>query len=80
MRLGRWPQVAPEKVELVGNDGVVFGAVVNVEVADTGVGANLALGRPLAAAIAGSGSATLSSSATHTSQGQCSVSAWRIGL
>ena len=79
-RLGLEEQVAPEERDLVRDDRLVLRPVVDVEVGDVRVGLYHALGARLPAAIAGPGSATLSASPTHTSHGQCRVSAWWIVL
>lgn len=68
-----------EEGELVGDDGLVGWAVVDVEVIDAGVGVELAVGAARAALIAGPGAATWSDSPTQTSQGQWRVAAWRAG-
>jgi hypothetical protein len=73
-------EVTAKEPELVRDDRLVLSTIVDVEVIDARVDAQLAVRARRAASIAGSGPATWSSPATHTSQGQCSVSAWPIGL
>ena len=58
--------MAAEEVDLVGDHGLVLGAVVDVEVVDARVGPQLACGARRAAAIAGPGLATRSASPTQT--------------
>jgi hypothetical protein len=69
--------VPAQEGDLIGCDGLVLGAVADVEVVDARAGAELAKRARRAAAIAGPGLANRSASPTRTSQGRWSFSACR---
>jgi hypothetical protein len=71
--------MAAQEGQLVGHDRLVLRAVVDVEVVDTRIDAQLPERGATSRLDRGAGAATWSAPPAQTSHGQCSPAAWMAG-